>query len=177
MLNLAKSNLRINQGYIITYIMQLVPNKVPHAYGAELMQILEAAIFPRVLSPRKLKAGSREIFIKYTRIPLKLGTSMGLSSIGDAYINFGIIGGCIFMFLLGLFYNEVLKGFFKHSNEYPLLLIFTPLVFLYSIRPDCELQTSLGHLIKSCILLYIVFKIWNKDFKFNYFRKLKPFIS
>ena len=164
---LAQNNLRINQGYIITHIMKTVPRIVPYARGSELNDILVAAFLPRILAPDKLTAGNRDIFMKYTNMPLKKNTSMGLSSVGDAYINFGIFAGCIFMLLLGYIYSEVLKGFYTLSKNMPVLLLFTPLVFYYPIRPDCELQTILGHLVKSCFLLFIVFSIWKRQFIFK----------
>ena len=160
---LAGSNVRINQGFIVTNIMYTVPDKVPFEDGKELWQIIEAAILPRILAPNKLRAGDRDIFMKYSGIPIREGTSMALSSLGDAYINFGIIGGCLFMFCLGLLFSEVLNGFYKSSKYYPFLLLFTPLVFYYPIRPDCELQTSLGHLVKSCFLIYVMVMFWKKD--------------
>jgi hypothetical protein len=122
---------------------------VPFENGKEMMRILEAAFLPRIIAPNKLNAGDREIFMKYTGLGLRKGTSMGLSSVGDAYINFGVIGGSIFMFFLGLAFSEVLNAFEKYSKQFPFLLLFTPLVFYYPIRPDCELQTTLGHLVKS----------------------------
>jgi len=163
--SLAKNNLRINQGYIITNIMKMVPARIPFEEGAELRLIIESAVLPRILAPNKLDAGDQKIFIKYTGLQLNKTTSMGLSSVGDAYINFGIVGGCIFMFLLGLFYSEVLKAFNRYSKVFPALLLFTPLVFYYPIRPDCELQTILGHLVKSCFLIFVVFVVWRKYFK------------
>jgi hypothetical protein len=56
-----------------------------------------------------------------------------------------------------------LKGFYKFSKAFPFLLLFTPLVFYYPMRPDCELQTSLGHLVKSCFLIYMMLLFWKKD--------------
>lgn len=162
--SLASSNVRFNQGYIITYIMNNVPRKVPFANGAELYQIVEAALLPRIIAPNKLKAGDRQFFMKYSGMRIAKKTSMGLSSVGDAYINFGIIGGCIFMFLLGFFYNFVIKRFKKYSQNFPILILFTPLVFYYPIRPDCELQTILGHLVKSCFLIFVIFALWKKYF-------------
>jgi hypothetical protein len=161
--SLAKSNIRINQGYIVTNIMTTVPDKVPFENGKELMQILESAFLPRILAPNKLNAGDRNIFMKYSGLNLQPGTSMALSSIGDAYINFGIFGGCIFMFFLGLLFSEVLNGFHRASRFYPFVLLFTPLVFYYPIRPDCELQTLLGHLVKSCFLIYMLMLFWKRD--------------
>ena len=172
--SLSQSNLRINQGFIITHIMKTVPKKVPYSNGSEMREVLEAAILPRFLVPNKLTAGNRDVFMKYTSLTLNKNTSMGLSSLGDAYINFGIIGGCAFMFFLGLLYSEVLKLFFKYSREFPVLLLFTPMVFYYPIRPDCELQTILGHLVKSCFLIFAVHLFWKTKFQlkkmtfFNY---------
>lgn len=169
--SLAESNLRINQGYIITHIMKTVPKKVAYAEGEELGEILTAALLPRFLAPNKLTAGNREIFMKYSRFPIKKGISMGLSSVGDAYINFGIIGGWIFMFVLGLLYNEVLKLFYKYSSIFPILLLFTPMVFYYAVRPDSELQTNLGHLVKSCFLIFLIFQFWGSKLKVQLFSK------
>ena len=164
--SLAQSNLRINQGFIITHIMKTVPKIVPFAEGAEMNEILVAALLPRFLVPDKLTAGNRDIFMKYTNLTLGKNTSMGLSSIGDAYINFGIAGGCLFMLLLGIFYSEILKAFYKYGKRIPVLLLFSPLVFYYPIRPDCELQTTLGHLIKSCFLIIAILVLWKKEFGF-----------
>ncbi len=164
---LAPSNVRINQGFIITNIMATIPSRIPFSNGAEMYQILEAAILPRFLAPNKLMAGNREIFMKYTGIQIRQGTSMGLSSLGDAYINYGIYGGCAFMFLLGLLYSYVLKVFYKHSREYPILILFTALVFYYPIRPDCELQTILGHLFKSCFLIACMIFYFKRTFRLN----------
>ncbi len=161
---LGESNIRINQGFIVTNIMQTVPAKVPFENGAEMVEIIKAAILPRILAPNKLTAGNREIFTKYSGIPLARGTSMGLSSVGDFYINFGLIGGAICMFFYGLLFSEVLNAFYKNSFSYPSLLLFTPLVFYYPIRPDCELQTILGHLVKSCFLIYVMIQVWKVKF-------------
>lgn len=161
---LAQSNVRINQGFIVTNIMFIVPEKEPFANGDELKDILKAAFLPRILAPDKLKAGDRSLFRKYSGIPITQGTSMGLSSIGDAYINFGIMGGIVFMFFLGLMYSEVLVFFFNIQSRFPLIILFSPLIFYYPIRPDCELQTILGHLVKSIFIVFTTFYIWRNVF-------------
>jgi hypothetical protein len=163
--NLAPNLVRINQGFIITNIIQNVPAKIPFSEGTEMYQVLEAAIMPRILAPNKLTAGDKTIFTKYSGLRIRPGTSMGLSSLGDAYINYGILGGCLFMFILGLLYGGILNLFYKHSNKYPILILFTALVFYYPIRPDCELQTILGHLFKSCFLIYIMLLLFKSAFK------------
>lgn len=163
--SLASSNIRINQGFIVTNIMKTVPQSVPHENGAELLLIIESAVLPRILAPHKLNAGDREIFMKYSGIPIQQGTSMGLSSLGDGYINFGLVGGAIFMFFYGLLFSEILNLFSKYSRYYPILIVITPLIFYYPIRPDCELQTILGHLVKSCFLVFIILQVWKHIFR------------
>jgi hypothetical protein len=165
--SIAKSNIRINQGYIVTHIMKTVPYKVPYEDGDEMLEILKAAILPRILAPNKLMAGDRTIFMKYTGLFLMPGTSMGLSTMGDAYVNFGTFGGTIFMFFFGLLFSEILNAFYKRSFEYPVLLLFLPMVFYYPIRPDCELQTILGHLFKSCFLIFVMLHVWKAKLKLN----------
>ena len=162
--SLAQSNVRINQGFIITNIMKTVPAQIPYEDGRQMVKIFEAAILPRILAPDKLRAGDKEIFTKYSGIRLRQGTSMALSSLGDAYLNFGTIGGCVFMFLLGWLYSSVLNVFHKHSRMYPVLILFTAMVFYYPIRPDCELQTILGHLFKGCFLIFVMLKVWKYNF-------------
>jgi hypothetical protein len=165
--NIAEQNVRINQGFIITNIMTIVPGKEPYAKGSELLKLLEAALLPRILAPNKLKAGDKTLFTKYSGIVLSEGTSMALGSLGDGYINFGVAGGSIFMFLLGYMYGIVINTFFVHSKKYPILILFTALVFYYPIRPDCDLQTILGHLVKSCFLIFMMIKIWNSVFSIS----------
>src|SRR5690606_5148402 len=123
--SLAKSNIRINQGFIVTNIMHNIPETMPFEEGKQLMLIIKSAFLPRVLAPDKLNAGDRLFFMKYSGMALQQGTSMGLSSMGDFYVNFGVFGGVICMFILGLIFSTVLNGFHNFSKVYPFILLFT----------------------------------------------------
>ncbi|MCZ2397331.1 MAG: hypothetical protein LC100_12415 [Chitinophagales bacterium] len=160
---IAESNVRINQGFIVTNAMAWVPEREPFAKGEELRMILEAAFLPRILAPDKLKAGDNSLVLKYTGLRIRQGTSMSISALGDGYVNFGTFGGSIFMFFFGLAFNIVLNGFQRFSRYFPIILIFTPLVFYYPIRPDTALQTGLGHMVKASFLLYVIMIFWKKD--------------
>ena len=89
---------------------------------------------------------------------------MALSSVGDAYLNYGAWGGCIFMFVMGLVYSFVLCQFKKYSEDFPVLILFTALSFYYPIRPDCELQTIWGHLFKSLVVIFAMIQVWKYVF-------------
>lgn len=164
---LAASNVRINQGFIVTYVMANIPAREPFSNGEELYKIVEAAFLPRILAPNKLKAGDNELFSKYSGIRLHEGTSMSLSAMGDGYANFGVSGGCIVMFVLGWLFSVVLNGFQKFGKDFPIILLFTPMVFYFPMRPDTALQTSLGHLVKASFLLYVMIVFWKKDLNKN----------
>lgn len=163
MSSIAESNVRINQGFIVTNAMQWVPDHEPYAMGAELYKILEAAFLPRILAPDKLKAGDNSLVFKYTGMVIREGTSMSLSALGDFYVNYGTFGGCIGMFFFGWMFNLVLNGFQKFSRDFPVIILFVPLVFYYPIRPDTALQTGLGHLVKASFLLWVMLLFWKKD--------------
>ena len=163
--NLAKHNVRINQGFILTNVMRHIPNKVAFAHGEELYKILEAAFLPRILAPNKLDAGDNTLVFKYAGINLRKHTSMSLGSMADGYINYAKTGGCIFMFALGLFFNLVLIWFNKMGKKFPIIILFVPMVFYFPIRPDTALQTGLGHLVKATFLVWLVFTYWAHIFE------------
>jgi hypothetical protein len=163
------SNIRINQGYIITNIMKTVPDKIPYENGAELELILESSLLPRIIAPDKLNAGDRFIVMKYSGIPISAGTSMALSSVGDGYINYGKTGCAVFMFFFGLLFSYFLKLFYKKSKDFPIAILLATVAFYYPIRPDCELQTILGHLFKSTIIIFVILSIWKYNFKLSNF--------
>lgn len=162
--NIALNSVRINQGYIIGHIMYNVPYNEPYAEGETLKRILLSAFLPRLVYPDKLNAGDQQIFMQYTGLQLNRTTAMALSSVGDAYINFGKYGAWIFMFFYGLLFNMTLKFLAHRARNLPILLLFIPMIFVFPIRPDCEMQTILGHLVKSTFLVLVVLYFFRKKF-------------
>ncbi len=156
---------RINQGWILASTINNVPLNEVHTNGALLSDYLWSAFVPRVFDKEKLNAGDKDIFNKYSGHAIAEGTSMALGLFTDAYVDFGSIGGLVYVFLFGLLYGFIMKQFLVNSKNYPILILFVFLAFIYPIRPDCETQTALGHLIKTCLLLIVVFNSNRKLFK------------
>ena len=152
--HLAKSVTRINQGFLLTNVMFVVPDQEPFADGSELLLILKSAILPRVLAPDKLTGGNKDLIYKYAHVRLRQGTSMAIGALGDFYLNYGAFIGCLLMFGLGFLFSYVLNIFQKQSFKYPIIILFTPIVFYYPIRPDCETHVVLGHLIKATFIVF-----------------------
>ena len=58
-------------------------------------------------------------FARFTGKELVKGTRMTIGVLGDAYVNFGVLGGAIFMFCFGLFLNLGINIMLRLTNNYP----------------------------------------------------------
>ncbi|MFY7963873.1 MAG: hypothetical protein ACOVO1_03155 [Chitinophagaceae bacterium] len=153
---LSESIVRINQGWILCRVMDFVPRYVDHE-GLELFnKYIEAAFLPRAFAPNKLSAGDKDLFNKYTGLKLTSATSMGLGLVADAWISYGKEGGWLLLFIYGIFIGLTLKYAENLITKYPYVFFFLPVIYIYPIRPDCETQTSLGHLVKTLFLITIL---------------------
>jgi hypothetical protein len=158
--NLPILAIRINQGWMVSLVMENVPSIVKHTHGELTNTYFQSALLPRFLRKFKLMSGDQEIFTKYTGRELQPGTAMALGLFSDAYIEFGRYGAIIYIFIFGAFYSYVLKKFLLNSKNYPILILFILIAFNYVIRPDNETQTAVAHLFKSIFLIYFCFKIF-----------------
>ena len=81
---------------------------------------------------------------------------MGMGMLADAWVSFGEIGGIFTLFFYGLIINLSLKLIQKNMAKYKILFYFIPIIYYYPIRPDCETQTSFGHLVKTFFLVFVI---------------------
>ncbi|MFN8256526.1 MAG: hypothetical protein U0W24_12595 [Bacteroidales bacterium] len=147
---------RINQGWIVARIMRYTPAYEPYANGETIITGIRASLIPRFLDPNKPKAGGRDNFERFTGKKLSENTSMGLSPLGEAYANFGVNGGILFMFLLGLFYNFYIFTIIRLSNRYHSLILWLPLLFLQVVKAETDFVVVLNHLVKASIVVAVV---------------------
>lgn len=151
--NLKATVTRINQGWIIAAIMNYTPRMTPFAGGETIKDALIASLLPRFIAPNKKRAGGQENFTRFTGRHLRDGTSMNLSILGEGYANFGIMGGSIFMFFVGAFYNFFYNQIYKRAIKNPTILLWIPLLFLQVVKAEGDFAISLNHLIKSTIVV------------------------
>ena len=151
------NKVRLNQGWIISAIIDEMPQRTDFLKGETITDALSAAVLPRFLNPNKTKAGGQENFRRFTGLELGEGTSMGISIIGEAYGNYGKNGGVIFMGIWGLFLSVFWNMVFKKTATNIVLLAFLPLLFLQVIKAETELVVVLNHLIKATIVVYLFF--------------------
>ncbi|MFC1694694.1 hypothetical protein ACFL1C_00995 [Pseudomonadota bacterium] len=165
--NVERMIIRINQGWIISSIMDVVPKWVPHANGETVKVAIKASLLPRFLYPDKPKAGGKENYEKYSGYSLQSTTSMGISLLGEAYINFGVRGAWIFMFIFGLASSFVIQQFFMLAAKYPTIWLWFPLILLHFVKAETELLVQLNFIVKSIIMVYTF--VWAN----KYFLRLK----
>jgi len=149
---------RMNQGWIITRIMSFVPTYEPFADGETIWKGIKGSLLPRFLDPEgRVSAGNSEYFYRFTGLQLAAATSMDISIIGEAYANYGINGGILFMFILGLFYNSVLHYVLNLSQKYPLLLLMLPILFFHVVKAETDFTSSMNYLIKASMVVVSIY--------------------
>jgi hypothetical protein len=148
---------RINQGWIIARIMSWTPSREPFAEGETIKEAVKATLLPRFLAPNKVIAGGRTYFTRFTGKDISEDTSMGLSLLGEAYANYAIFGGSLFMFIIGLFYNFFVFQIYKIANKHPTIIFFIPLIFLQVVKAETDFSVILNHLIKASIAVWMIY--------------------
>lgn len=160
-------NVRLNQGWIISAIIENTPKTQPFGYGITIKEAIFASALPRFLNPNKKKASGRENFEIYTGLNIQQNTSMGMGIIGEAYANFGRNGGILFMGIYGFFIVRFWQFLLKKTNKNFILTFFLPLIFLQVVKAETELLTILNHLVKTTILVFVYLYLRKFNFKFR----------
>jgi hypothetical protein len=161
--NMFFTAVRMNQGWLVAVTMKRVPARFPFGYGATIWESVASAFVPRFLWPDKPKAGGKENLLRFWGYVI-VGYSMNIGTLGEAYANFGITGGILYMFAYGLFFNFFLTSILKLAEKKPTVVLWLPFLFFYSISVETDLYTTMGALIKSMIFTYIVFKFYKIAF-------------
>ena len=154
----ANINTRLNQGWIISKIMDNVPKNHDYFGGTTITEGIKSAILPRFLFPNKKGAEQALInFREISGIDLNKGTSMGLSVIGEFYANYGVTGAWVAMFLYGLFLSLIVK-FLVHglAGGSPLILLWFILFFFQVVKAETDFIKVINHLFKSIVFFMLL---------------------
>ena len=148
---------RLNQGWIISKAMQHVPQVEPFANGRTIKDAVYSSLVPRLLDKDKATAGGRAGFLRYTGLYISTSTTMCLGIIGEAYINYGVNGGILLMFLLGILFNRLFALFVGLGNRNSFFLLCIPLIFLQAVKPETDFVTVVNHLSKASLVVIVVY--------------------
>ena len=154
---------RFNQGQIISNVLYSVPAKFPYANGETIVSSLAASIVPRFLWPDKPEAGGVYNFKRFLGIRLK-GWSANISPFGEAWGNFGRLGGIVFMFFFGLLFNLILHSLLMLAIKHPSIILWFPYLFFYAVSIETDVLTMVNSFSKAAIFTYFIYKIFPKVF-------------
>lgn len=155
---------RLNQGALISHIVDHTPRKQEFARGETVKSAVFGSIFPRFIFKNKRVADSK-LFEKYSGIKLSRGTSMGMSPLGEAYANFGKIGAMIFMLFYGLLIGAVFAKFLTYSSIAPTVVLWLPMVFYQVLAVESDLFKVLNSLTKGALMVILVFYVFRQILK------------
>ena len=143
---------RLNQGWIISAIMKNVPENEPFAEGETVKEAILSSVAPRVLWADKKSAGGRENFRRFTGLQIGDQTAMSISPLGEAYANFGVEGGVIFMGVFGAVFGLSYFAALKYTLRHPTFIFWIPLIFYQAIKAETELVVVMNQLTKGAVV-------------------------
>jgi len=162
--NLISTLTRSNQAWIFASTVDHM-NRYQNFQGLNNVKLYtEAALLPRFLAPNKIKSGDREIFNKFSGHEISETTSMGLGIFADGYIAYGAWGVAIFGFALGLLFSITFIVVENWTKISPFFMLFLFPILNYAVRPDCETQTTINHLVKSMFIYWLLVLAYRRYF-------------
>ncbi len=162
--NLLSTLNRANQAWILASTIENMDRHGDFQGLTIVSKYFEAAILPRILSPDKIKSGSRDIFNKFSGHTINEGTSMGLGIFADGYVAFGSWGVYVFGFGFGLLFSLSFKLIERWTRISAFYVLFLFPLLNYAVRPDCELQTVVNHIVKGFLLYGFLVYLTQKRF-------------
>jgi len=149
---------RINQGFIVSWIIKKMSDKKEFLAGEYFTREVIGIFVPRILYADKAVVGDQQKFFRFTGWKLQKKTAMSVSILGDGYANFGYWGGILFCFLNGVLLNFFLHFTVRSAVKYDAsIVLWMPLIFLFSMRCGDEFYIITNHIIKSSLIVFIVF--------------------
>lgn len=159
---------RLNQGWNVCLVMRRIPAQQPYDDGVSIATTLAASVIPRVLWPNKPESGGAYNMKHFAGFILK-GWSTNIGPVGEAYGNFGVSGGIIYMFFFGLFIGGAYCLVYRVSRtKNPLFILWIPLLFFevtYSMEND-TLQ-AVNSLVKGIVFMWLMYKLFPFLFAVN----------
>lgn len=151
---------RMNQGYNIALVQKRIPKQVNFLGGEYLGLTFVSSFIPRVVWPDKPKAGGAENMRLYTGIILTTW-STNIGPIGEAYGNFGVLGGVAYLLVFSFFIRASYTKFLDICRIRPIFFLWLPAIFFqtfYVVETD-SLQ-AFNSLIKGAVFMFIMYKVF-----------------
>ena len=153
---------RLNEGYYVANVMAYVPHYEPYA-GGELMLHFFYPFIPRVIWTDKPMTGGFSNMKRFTNIVNTENTSTNISPVGEAYVNFGIAGGIIFMLIFGLIFSFIFQYVIKLSAKRQTIILWLPNLFVgLIIGSETDVLTIWGTFVTAAIFLLVFIQVFKR---------------
>jgi len=163
----ANVNMRLNQGWVIQLIMFNIPGRKPFLNGEVFWNEFSGLFLPRFILNDKATVQSSAKFEKFAGYKL-LGYTIAVGILGDGYGNFGVEGGILFCFIIGMFFNVCIYTFYRISELYPSVFLWCVFIFFYLIRAGDDFYIICNWLIKSSMMLWVVYFLFKRSLIASY---------
>lgn len=160
---------RLNHGLIIAKTIDYIPKNANFGYGINLFKSVISSFVPRFIWPNKPKTGGQYNIVRFLGDTDSADNknSYNLGLIGEAYANFGVIAGCFYLFILGLFMKYIYSLCIKQLYFNPTLLLWYPMLFVSFFSTETDLLSFINAFIKSSLLIAIIFTTSKRIFKIS----------
>ncbi len=148
---------RLNSGAFISHAMVYVPRYEPYANG-EIFIFFISPLIPRFIWEDKPMTGGVANINRFTSFN-QLNSSYNISPFGEAYVNFGRIGGVFFMILFGLLINVCFQYILLLCKKMPTLIFWLPPLFVGTVIIEADVLTAWGSIVYMSYFIFFLVNI------------------
>ncbi|HDI82224.1 MAG TPA: O-antigen polysaccharide polymerase Wzy, partial [candidate division WOR-3 bacterium] len=150
---------RANHLSELAVCIEETPSIIPYWHGRSLKPLL-TAIIPRFVMPWKpVDNMGQEFGHRYNFIsPNDYGTSINLPMLIELYINFGVIGILIGMFLIGVVYR-ILYRIMNYEGMGEGVAVIGAIIFMNLMNIESNISLVFGNVVENTIIMYLIFVI------------------
>ncbi|MBS1743298.1 MAG: hypothetical protein JST81_09710 [Bacteroidetes bacterium] len=143
-------------GFSLVY--SKTPSEVPYWYGSSYFPLFTKFI-PRVLWPSKPEENMGQRFGRAYKVirDVDTGTSINTPILAEIYMNFGLLGFYIGMFLLGILFIFLDKFFNSTAVSYPNQIVNMSIIFPLMIM-ESNFSLIYGNVFLICLSMYFIFR-------------------
>lgn len=138
--------------------MSYVPTVVPHENGHLTLDAIQHVLVPRFLNPNKKIIDESTHLTKYTGVffsNLSMGVSFSLGYFGDLYVDYGIIGMLVALFIYGVFIGFVFKDIYTHISNPMIAVAVLQMSFILLYK----FEISLIKLTGTIVIFWILYRL------------------
>lgn len=144
----------------------VTPDTIPYRYGHDYFLLPLYILIPRIIWPSKpMLSGSVQFSIDYVGERPNTINSTAVTPFGDFYLNFGLAGILVGMYLLGIVYRWCYQMVCE-SNAEPSLVLYLGLLF-WAANIEGEVVGLIQGFIQQLIIFYVLTRVM-------YRRRVRP---